>query len=384
MLNQTEDDRRNRFPAVHEGIFFAHAAVAPVPAVAAEAMAEYAHVAARGNQETAAGGAIAQARADAAALLGTQPDAISLLGPTSLGLSMVARGLEWTRGDEVVYYAEDYPANVYPWSSLREFGVNAVALQPELPGVITWEVVEAALSPRTRLVALATCHFLSGYRIDIDTIGQKLHERGILFSLDGIQSLGAFPLPVEHVDFLSADSHKWLLGPCGAGVFYVSKNAREQLQPVLLGAGNVVSPEFVAQEEMHYAAGGVRYEPGVLNIAGIVGMGASLRMLLDEGTVNIAARLLHLRRVLVSQLREKGYQLYLEAWDTGVEGNDAQRSAIVTFWRRGEDMEAVFARLRANGVTASLRRNREGRVLIRFSPHFYNTEEEVARAVALL
>src|SRR5690606_10717566 len=116
------------------------------------------------------------------------------------------------------------PANVYPWKQLERLGVKVVYLQPAQIGEITPELVRQALTPRTRLIALASCHFLSGYRLDIEAISAIARAQGVLFSLDAIQSAGAFPLRVEAVDFLSADSHKWMLGPCTAGLVYVARD----------------------------------------------------------------------------------------------------------------------------------------------------------------
>ena len=205
------------------------------------------------------------------------PEEIALLGPTSLGLSLFAGGLDWQPGDEVVYHADDYPANVYPWLDLARRGVVPRALQPERPGEITPAVVAAALTPRTRLVALASAYFLTGYRIDVDAIGQMLHERGVLFSLDAIQTLGAFPFSVRHVDFLAADAHKWMLGPLAAGIVYVKRAHFERLRPILLGAANVRSPDFISQGEIRFSDTAARYEPGVLNLGPDPGHGGFAR-----------------------------------------------------------------------------------------------------------
>ncbi|MEX2015250.1 MAG: aminotransferase class V-fold PLP-dependent enzyme, partial [Candidatus Hydrogenedentales bacterium] len=233
-------ERRHEFPVTGESIYMAHAGVAPITGRAAAAMRKYAAEGSVSNQESHwALEQASHARANAARLLGAEADEIALLGPTSLGLSLIAHGVAWEAGDEVVYYADDYPANVYPWRDLERRGVRPVAVRAEHPGVITPADVEHALSSRTRLVALASCNFLSGYRIDIDGIGRMLRERGVLFSLDAIQTLGAFPTPTRYVDFLAADSHKWLLGPAGAGVVYVAKERQEGFHPPLLGAANV-------------------------------------------------------------------------------------------------------------------------------------------------
>ena len=157
----------------------------------------------------------------AADLIGAKASEIALLGPTSLGLSLFANGIDWRDGDEVLCYQDDYPANVYPWVELQRKGVRTKFLEPEEPGTITPELVESSIGPATRLVALASCHYLTGYRIDIDAIGKMLKERGILFALDGIQTCGAFPTSVQNVDFMSCDAHKWLLGPMAIGIVFL-------------------------------------------------------------------------------------------------------------------------------------------------------------------
>jgi selenocysteine lyase/cysteine desulfurase len=261
--------------------------------------------------------------------------------------------------------------------------VKPVTLQLNRQGVITWDVIERALTARTRLVSLASCHFLSGYRIDIDGIGKGLHERGILFCVDGIQTLGAFPIRVEHVDFLSADSHKWLLGPSGAGIVYVKRQHQEMLRPSLLGAWNVVSPGFVAQETMRYETGGRRYEPGALNLPGIAGMAASMQMLMDLGIDSIGKRLLGLRTVLLERLCESGFRPFSD-WADYSDGPQCGGSAIVTVTREGTDLKALYKRLEGENIVVSLRQDRAGTGYLRFSPHFYNTVDEIDRVVQVV
>lgn len=380
-----ESLRNQTFPCTQEGIYLAHAAVAPMSGPAANALIEFAQRGARGNPENPWATALThEARILAAQLIGAKPSEIALLGPTSVGLSLVARGLPWEPGDEVVYYSEDYPANVYPWAALTQYGVHPRPLRTLYPGVITWDKIEPLLNERTRLVALASCNFLSGYRIDIDDIGRRLHEREILFCLDAIQTLGAFPLSVQHVDFLSADSHKWLLGPCGAGIFYVNERLQERLAPTLLGSWNVHSPEFVAQPNILLEHGGRRYEPGTLNLPGIVGMTESLRLLLDIGIETIAARLLKLRRHLVQRLTEKGYYLYLQDWEDSPHATDRHRSGIVTIFHKHHNITHAHQTLQAANIHTSLRQNRAGLPMLRIAPHAYTQEQELDQAINLL
>jgi selenocysteine lyase/cysteine desulfurase len=372
--------RRELFPVCRNRIFFAHAGVTALPAFVADAVCDYTRQSSEKQQEfDDVLRQVKEARQTCATFIGARPEEIALLGPTSLGLSLFANGLPWREGDEVVCYHGDYPANVYPWIDLRRRGVIVRYLKPERPGEITPELVAAALTSRTRLVALASCHFFTGYRIDVEAIGALLHERDVLFSLDAIQTLGAFPLDVAraHVDFLSADAHKWMLGPLAIGIVYVNRSRFELLRPTLLGAWNAVSPNFNALDEIRFVPTAQRYEPGVLNIAGIFGMRAALKFFMDTGAGAIASHLLGLKAHLVRQLDSLGFEI-LGAKD----GPNA--SSITTFRHSSVSSAALFSELEKAGVTASLRHDPAGKDYLRFSPHVYNTEAEIDTAVGAL
>lgn len=372
--------RRHEFPVCADRIFLAHGAVSPTPRRVADAQIEHARASltAGPDEYVASLRGVRRVRETAARLLeGASPDEIALLGPTSLGLSQFAAGLEWAPGDEIVYHADDYPANVYPWLNLQRRGVVLRALATERPGEITPGAVEAALTPRTRLVALASAFFLNGWRIDVDAIGQMLRARGVLFSLDAIQTLGAFPVPVRHVDFLSADSHKWLLGPLMAGVVYVKREHFDRLRPILLGASNVRSPDYIAQPEIEFSNTAARYEPGVLNIGPLLGMEAGMALLEEIGPAAVTARVALLVKRLAAGLGALGFVAA-----GPVEGPAA--SGLLAVSHPTADVARVFGFLQERGVTISQRKDRAGRGYLRFSPHFYNTEAEVDRVLGLL
>ena len=373
-----ESGRQRLFPVCKSKIFLGHAAVTALPACVADAMCAHVRQSCEMPQEF--GDVLRDikgARRLCAEFIGAEAEEIALLGPTSLGLSLFANGIPWQPGDEVICYAGDYPANVYPWIELRRRGVIVKLLQPVHPGEITPEIVASALTPKTKLVALASCHFFSGYRIDVDAIGKLLHARGVLFSLDAIQTLGAFPVSVEHVDFLSADAHKWMLGPVAIGIVYVKKKHFDLCRPTLLGAWNVHSPNFHAQDEVHFVPTAQRYEAGVLNIAGIYGMQAAIAMFLRFGTQRIADRILELTAHLSAGLRARSCEIH-----SPIAG--ASASGITTFRHEKRSMSELHAKLDQAGVVSSLRHDREGREYLRFSPHFYNTEAELDTALALI
>ena len=374
-----ESTRRQEFPVVENGIFLAHAGVTILPRRAADAISRHAEASCRQHQEF--GGVlrdVAKTREACARMIGAKWEEIALLGPTSLGLSLFANGLDWQPGDELVYYGDDYPSNVYPWTALTSRGVVLRKLRPLQPGAITPELVESALSPRTRLVALASCHFLSGCRIDVDAIGCMLRARGVLFSLDAIQTVGAAPLNVENVDFLSADAHKWMLGPLAIGIVYVARRNFEICRPTLLGAWNVKSPDFIAQDAIVFEETARRYEPGVLNIAGMYGMKASLEMLLEFGLDRVEKAILDNRDFLEALMLEQGFEFLSPL------AGDPMRSGILTAKHPQRDSALIFSKLEEAGITASIRSTRNGDKWIRFSPHFYNTREEMDRVAAVL
>ena len=288
-------------------------------------------------------------------LIGADKSEIALLGPTSLGLSLFANGVTWRAGDEVVCYQDDYPSNVYPWMALASQGVKIRHLRPEKPGRITPELVERELSSRTRLVALASCHYLSGWRIDVDAIGALLHERGVLFSVDAIQTLGAFPFSARFVDFLSADAHKWMLGPMAIGIVYVAKRNFELCRPTLLGSWNVHSPQFLAQETMKFHETAQRYEPGALNVTGVYGMQASLEMLEATGLETVSSTILDVRDHLHGLLEQMGFEFLSPSCE------EPLRSGIVTARHPRADISVAILRPREgknHGVAAHGARKR--------------------------
>jgi selenocysteine lyase/cysteine desulfurase len=373
-LQNDEALRQREFPVCAGKVYLAHAGVSPVPACVTRAVQETAAAAALDDQEKGLGDLLHSTRARAAEMLGADVGEVALIGPTTAGLSAVAAGLDWQAGDEVLIYQDDFPVNVYPWLALEKRGVTVRRLQTPALGQITPELVLEQLTDKTRLVALASCHFVSGWRIDHDAIGRELRARDVLFCLDAIQTLGAFPTTVEHVDFLAADAHKWLLGPCAAGVFYVRRDLQDRLAPQAFGWNNVRCPDYIAQEEMTLRTDARRYEAGSFNILGIAGLNAALGLLLKTGIETIATDLTAKRAWLVDALQAKGFEVR----------NPNAKSPITSCHREGTEMKALGEKLAAENIIASVRSDRSGRDYLRFSPHFYNTPAELERAVALL
>jgi selenocysteine lyase/cysteine desulfurase len=373
-----EELRQHEFPVAKHKIFLGHAGVCPLPRRVAEAMNHCANEATLGDQEAFVLHRLEEARLAGAKLLNCQPNEVSLVGPTSLGLSLIAAGLNFRKGDSVLIYHDDYPSNVYPWMALAAKGVQVRLINTRGLGIIRTVDVMGQVDESTKLVALASNHFISGFRLEHEAIGQFLRERNVLFCLDGIQTLGAFPTHVGNVDFLAADAHKWLLGPCGAGVLYVKADLQEKLNPPIYGWHNVRNPNFVAQETIEFRKGAAKFEAGTHNLIGVIGLLTAMELVLEIGVENIARELLRKRAWLVNALREKNYAVL------NAEPKIDNAGGITTFFQPGQDITTLHQKLTTTNIVTSLRTDRKGQKYIRLSPHFYNTDAELQRVMESL
>jgi cysteine desulfurase/selenocysteine lyase len=377
---QTNEELRNfEFPVTKDRIFLGHAGVCPLPRRVQEAIRKYSEGCTLADQEFVLPTTwLRETRQVAADFLGAQSGEIAFVGPTSLALSFVAQGVKIRRNQNVLVYQDDYPSNVYPWMAMAERGVAVRFLKIRELGIIRPRDVMGQIDENTRMIALASCHFLAGYRIDLEAIGSELRQRGILFCVDAIQTFGAFPTNLRHVDFAAADAHKWLLGTLGAGLMFVSKEAQEQLRPTSHGWNNIQNPNYVAQDDLEYKPDARRYEAGSHNLLGIVGLRASLDLLREIGLENITRDLLRKRAFLVSSLKNKGYSVL--AGDASPENS----GGMLSFFKRGAEMGEIHHRLEQNKIVASLRTDRKNQRYIRLSPHFYNTEAELRRVLEVM
>lgn len=378
-LHADESLRCHEFPIARQKIYLGHAGVCPLPRRVQEAIAEYARGCTLADQEfVMPPGWLRETRQLTADFLGVKLEEVAFVGPTSLGLSFVAHGLRFKKSHNVLVYHDDYPSNVYPWMTLADRGVEVRFLNVREFGCVRAREVLGQVDENTRLVALASCHFLAGYRIDLEGIGRNLRERGILFCVDAIQTLGAFETSLRYVDFAAADSHKWLLGPCAAGLFFVRREIQGELEPVAQGWHNLRCPNYVTQDELIYKSDARRYEAGTHNLLGLVGFRAAIELLREVGVENISRELPRKRAWLIPALQEKGYQA-LQA-----DAPPANSGGMITFTHATKNIGELHAKLEQNGIVASLRADRQNRQYLRLAPHFYNTDAELHRVLELV
>lgn len=378
-IQNDENLRRELFPVVKKGIYLAHAGVCSLPSRVVERISDYATDCTTADQEDVVPSTLLpEIRSMSAGLCGVSADEIALVGPTSNALSLIASGVDFQPGQNVVIYFDDYPSNVYPWMALKDMGVEVRYVHVDRLGEISVENVSAAINSNTRLVALASCHFLAGYRIDIDAIGAMLRERNILFSLDMIQTLGAFPTPLKHVDFAAADAHKWLLGPCAAGVMYVRSEIQPSFTPPVYGWHNIRCPDFISQPDLVFRTDARKYEAGSANFLGLFALHECLRIVNALGVQNIADDLTAKRKFLVGQLTERNMQIL------SPEPGQAHAGGMTSFFRSDLDLPMIHRKLAENNISVSLRRDRSMQQYLRLSPHYYNNMNDFDRFFSVL
>jgi len=363
---------RSFFPVTREIAYLNHAGVAPISTRVVEALERYAAESSR-RGATRYGAffdsEIERVRGRAAELLGAQPDEIAFAKNTTEGLGIVAAGLDWRRGDQVVTCDLEYPSNVYPWWNLRDRGVETLML-PSREGRLPIEsVAEALSSPRVRLLALSSVEFGSGARNDLDALGKLCNERGVLFCVDAIQSVGCLPIDVEAsgIDFLAADGHKWMCSVEGAGLFFCARRVLDRVTPRVVGWRSVTDNLDYDRYHLDLQPSAGRFEEGTPNTAGIFALGAAIDLLLETGIDAIAARVMELTGRLEAGLRERGARVLSPR-------GPGEASGIVAFELGGEEPARTVGRLRRHDVFVIVRRG-----AVRVSPHFYNDESEIDR-----
>lgn len=366
---------RREFPVTNHWAYFDHAAVAPISGRAQDALQEWAaDMAENGDvNEPRWLHRTATVRQAAGSLLNADPLDIAFVKNTSEGIGIVAEGFPWRSGDNVVTAAEEYPSNLYPWMNLESRGVE-VRLVPTRGRRLEIDDIRLALNARTRLVSLSFVEYASGFRNDLDAIGSLCRERGIFFFVDAIQGLGVFPLDVKKspIDFLAADGHKWLLGPEGAGIFYIRRDLLDLLRTVGVGWNSVVGCRNFAKIDFRLKPHAGRWESGTLNVAGIAALGASMELLLEIGIDAISARVLELTDELCEQSTRHG----IEIFSSRAPGD---RSAIVSLIVPGADAGTLVRGCREQQIVINQRAGR-----VRVSPHCYNTHEEITHLVQML
>jgi cysteine desulfurase / selenocysteine lyase len=364
---------RKQFAVTQRYAYLNNAGVAPLSAAAVHALRDY-------LDEASEHGALRyrnivegleSTRSAFARLVGAAADEIAFVANTSDGLSLVANGIDWKPGDRVLIPEHEFPANVYPWLALERKGV-VVERIPFVDGRCPPEEIARRL-PGAKLLSVSAVCYANGFRFDLPALGEICQREGVLFCVDGIQALGAVPLDVKQsrIHFLAADGHKWLVGPEGAGCFYVDREAMDQLFPAKVGWRNVKNDLDFANIDFTLKEDAGRFEEGTPNAPGLLALGASCEALLSVDVEHIAHRIKELTDHLVAELKGAGYHVRSPR-----SGQDW--SGIVSFTGDKNDGERLAA-AQSEGVFIAYR---DG--ALRASPHAYNNFDDLERLMRVL
>jgi len=305
--------------------------------------------------------------------VGARAEEIAFLRNTGDGANVIARGLDWKAGDEIVLNDNEFGANAMPWVALREYGVELRFVRTPQRRM-TPEVLRGLMSSRTRVVAVSWVSFTDGYRHDLAALSEVAHAGGALFCVDGMQALGAFPLDVKAagVDALYAGGAKWLLAIPGVSFVYVAAKLVDKLAVRWRGWKDVADMWDFLDYDQPFAAGAARFEGGTQNFLGMEALETSMDVLDEAGVERISRYVLDLTDYLVEGLRRIGAEI-------GSERADGTSSGIVTFRIPGTDPIELGRRLGRANIVTTYRKNG-----IRISPHGHNSTADIDALVEAL
>ena len=304
-----------------------------------------------------------------AEMINTTADRIAFVDNTSNGINILAQGIAWKKGDRVLLNDLEFPANVYPFLNLEKEGI-IVDFVKSKDGIVTADDLIEQMKPETKLVSVSQIQFLTGYRIDIEKLGNECRKRGVIFSVDGIQGMGAINPDIKKcsIDFLSSGTQKWMLGLQGLGFIYLSENLQKNLKQRFVGWKSVVNAWNILDYDLTLREDASRYQNGTISEIGVYTICASLNFMKEIGYKNIEEMVLNNASYLTDKLQEIGLNPLLKDCE------DNNRSGIVTC--KIDNAQSLHDELLSKKIHTAVR---EG--FIRFSPHFYNNNEDIDKAV---
>ncbi len=376
---QTIDEIRELFPYLKQGTcYLNHAAISPLSTRVTSAIKKRLDIRSAGSIEAYPHDKpiIEDCKSQITRLINAESaDRIAFVPNTSSGLNIIANGLEWSAGDQILIGDVEFPTNVYPFLNLKRHGVN-VTFIPNKDGAITAEMIEKATTPKTRLITISAVQFLSGYRADLKRIGEWCRKNDIWFVIDGIQAVGAMEMDVVscHVDALCAGSHKWQMGPQGLGFLYVNQRMQDAIHPPNAGWLSVDAPWELLDYNLEFVPTAMRYELGTMNANGIIGYRSSLKLINEFGIKNVQKRILDLTDRILNEFTHWEEIKILTSFET-------QRRAGIVLLDLPEkvDPDSLISSLEDEKIIVAVRNG-----MLRLSPHFYNTEQEIDHSVSII
>lgn len=366
---------RDKFPYLKHGtIYFNHASMGPISTLVREKLNELLFE----KSETEIDNykkflsTADETKSLLAKLINTSPDRIAFVDNTSNGVNILAQGIKWKRGDRILLNDLEFPANVYPFLNLISEGVEIDFVKSH-DGIVSAEDIVESIKPATRLVSVSQVQFLTGYRIDLAAVGKVCREKGIIFSVDAIQGLGAVQLDVQKdcVDFISCGTQKWLLGLQGFAFIYLTEDLQNRIQQKYVGWTSVKQAWSLLDYNLQLKKSAESFQNGTINFLGVYALNTSLKFLNEFGFESIEKNVIENSLYLINEFEKIGITPYLKKCSKN------NLAGIVSF--KHKSSKNIFDLLSEKNIICSLR---EG--MIRFSPHFYNVKEESDKIIEVL
>jgi len=371
----TIDDSRKLFPHIKDGvIFFNNASTGPLCRPVIEAMELY--ITENSRTDIDGFNSFLSKEKDSKKLISkminTNPDRIAFIDNTSTGINILAQGIVWEKGDRILLNDLEFPANVYPFLNLEKEGV-IVDFVKSKGGIVTADDLIEQIKPETKLLSVSQVQFLTGYRIDLEKLGNECKKRGIIFSVDAIQAMGAINPDVKkcNIDFLSSGTQKWMCGLQGLGFIYLSEEFQNKLQQKFVGWKSVKNAWNILDYDLSLRDEASRYQNGTISEIGVYAVCAALNLMKEIGYKNIEEKVLNNAAYLTDKLIEIDLKPLLANCE------NKNRSGIVTC--KVNNTEKLHEELLNKKIHSAVR---EG--YIRFSPHFYNNNEDIDKVIAEL
>ena len=373
-MNIKKIDLLKDFPVTKNRIFFDHAKVSPLPRCVLDAINSFTEDACLNgtkNYETWMT-EVDNVRSQFAKLINGNIDEIAFIKNTSEGISIVANGINWEAGDNVVITDIEFPANVYPWWNLKRFGVETRMVKAK-DGRVLFDDLINQTDNRTRIISLSSVECNSGFRNNLKRIGTFCKEKNILFCVDAIQSLGVLKVDVkrDNIDFLAADGHKWMLSVEGLGGFYISKNALEKVYPTTIGWNSMINASDYMDYNFTFRSDAKRFEEGSFNTMSIHALGAALELLLKIGIDKIQSHVFAQGNYIVERLNRRNIKVLNSMIPD-------ERSGIISY-KLNANPKRFLKYMSEKNVSLTVR---DG--MVRLSPHFYNNQDEIDQFFDLL
>ncbi|MDQ7817684.1 MAG: aminotransferase class V-fold PLP-dependent enzyme [Melioribacteraceae bacterium] len=366
------EEIRNLFPHIKTGqIYFNNAATGPWSTLVYERIQEYYKQRSEKLIENDKYYLMwsSNAKAKLGKMINASPDRIAWVDNVSNGLNILAQGLNWKPGDRVVINDIEFPSNVYPFLNLKQYGVE-VDIVKSRNGIVDAEDIERLITPTTKLVTISQVQFLSGYRADLDKIGELCKKHGIIFCVDSIQGAGAVKFDVikSQIDFLCGGTQKWLMSSQGLSYIYITEELQNRIIQKNVGWLSVENEWDLLNYDLSFKSTAERFQNGTVNVLGVSIFDAVLDLFIEFGIENCELRVIDNSNYLMNELNKLDIVPVLNGLP------DKNLSGIVSF--KHSKAREIFEELEKRKINCAVR---EG--MVRFAPHFFNTHEDIDQVI---